>query len=183
MPPSRHRLRAPAASAMAMPSPVLKEVPGEMGFRLSAPGPRCRASISPLPAKPPVASTTASAAIVSRRPSAVRSSTACEAPLRSNSSRRRRTRSECRRPRPRGALEFAQDGGAAADGLDARRPGAQVVDRPLEGDRRGRTARRWSRVPRRPGGAHRLRSMRPPEIASRSSAKLASTRSGAAMRM
>ena len=127
---------APAASAMRMPSPVLKEVPGEIGFRLSAPAPRCRASISPLPAKPPVASTTAAGGNclrAFRRACAARSASmaplpSTQQPLGSALVANADTRFQ------RGALELPQDGGAAADGLDARRAGAQVVDRPLEGD-------------------------------------------------
>ena len=127
--------RAPAASAMRMPSPVLKAVPGEIGVRLSAPAPRCRASISLLPAKPPVASTTAAAGIVSARTvgcaqldpldGAIGSD---QQPLGGALVANADTRFQ------RGALELAQEGGAAADGLDARRAGAQVVDRPVEGD-------------------------------------------------
>ena len=164
---------APSASAMRMPSPVSKRVPGEISRMVSAPGPKCRSIISALPWKPPQASTTASAGSVSRL-FARRHDHAGNAAAVDHQLLGATAVADVDAGRRGGAREGADQPRPAADRLDARRAFRQVVRRLDERDAVRRPSRRPS--PARARRASRNSARRPcpgsrPACPARSSAR------------
>ena len=118
-----------------MPSPVLKEVPGEIGLQALCPGAQMPREHIAVARK--AAGREYDRASRDRLPRAVGraqldpfdGAIACDQqPLGGGLVANADTRFQ------RGTLELPQEGRTAADGLDARRAGAQVVDRSVEGD-------------------------------------------------
>ena len=130
---NRRTCRRPAPSAMRMPSPVLKRVPGEIRRMPSAPGPKCSRIMSGLAWKPPAARITASAGTLARRALA-RDLDAADAAAFADEALHRRRIADRDAGRLRRARQRLDDRRAAADRLDARRTLGEIIGRLMEFD-------------------------------------------------
>ena len=149
---SRPRRAPPALIAMRMPSPVSKRVPGEISLTVSRAGPKCCRIIAGLPWKPPDARMTASASSVVVMLSFGSQLYAADPALAHRSAASPRIAKLILTPAfLRRLHQPFDDRAAAADRLNARRAGAEIIDR-LECDAMGLqpSNRRAARSGKRP---------------------------------